>query len=234
VVNFDFQIIRSRRLTGSTTIRVSPETGVIVRAPFWLPEGTIRRFIEDRSGWIEKQLRRFNSAVIPEKQYLEGETHLYFGTEYPLLFSFAETPVRTTIDLLENNLQVTLYRGHSGEKQQTEIKDALLRWYLETGVGAITKKVNFYAGELGVEYSRIELKKVSSIWGSCSASNNLSFNRKLIMAPHAIVDYVVIHEVCHMVHRNHSSRFWALVSRFDRNFREHRRWLRDNHHLLSI
>ncbi|PIP85683.1 hypothetical protein COW83_03000, partial [Candidatus Collierbacteria bacterium CG22_combo_CG10-13_8_21_14_all_43_12] len=75
---------------------------------------------------------------------------------------------------------------------------------------------------------------VSSIWGSCSPSNRLCFNRKLIMAPHEVVDYVVIHEVCHLVHRNHSSRFWGLVAKLDPKYKEHRRWLYRNHSLLSI
>jgi predicted metal-dependent hydrolase len=234
VIKFAFKIERTRKFAGSTTIKVSAEKGVVVRAPFWVPEGIIKRFIEDRSDWIEKHLKRFNSVSTPEKKYVEGETHLYFGEEHPLVFFLAATPVRTTVGLSEKTLQITVYQGHVEDKRQSEVKNALLRWYLETGVGIITEKVNFYSQQLGVEYSRIDLKKVSSIWGSCSASNKLSFNRKLIMAPHRIVDYVVIHEVCHMVHRDHSSRFWALVSRFDHNYKEHRRWLKNNHHLLSI
>lgn len=234
MINFDFQIIRSRRLTSSTTIKISPNKGVVVNAPFWMPEGTIRRFVEDRSEWVEKHLKRLAPLKLPDKEYIEGETHLFFGEEYPLVFTEVDLPLRTTISLKDHSLQINIFKGHIGVKRRHEIQEALLRWYLETGIGIITEKVNFYSEKIGVEYSRIDLKKVSSIWGSCSATNNLSFNRKLIMAPHAIVDYVVIHEVCHMVHRNHSSRFWALVSRFDPEFREHREWLRKNHQLLSI
>ena len=107
-------------------------------------------------------------------------------------------------------------------------------WYLKKGIETITEKVNLYSQKIGVSYSRISLKSVTSIWGSCSPTNRLSFNRKLVMAPHAVVDYVVIHEVAHMVHRNHGQAFWNLVSQHDHEYQSHRRWLKQNHHLLTI
>lgn len=207
---------------------------MVVRAPFWVPEFSIRNFVNDRSDWIVNQLNRIKSRKVSDKKYESGEKHLFFGQEYPLELAHSELPTRTKVRLLENKIHVTVFAGHADIQKKKEIKEGILRWYLEEGIGVITEKVNFYSEKLNVSYTRIELKKVISIWGSCSASNNLSFNRKLVMAPHEIVDYVVIHETCHMIQRNHSSRFWALVAKLDPQYREHRRWLRDNHHLLSI
>lgn len=205
-----------------------------MRAPFWIPDFSIKKFVEERSSWIIAHINRLNSKKTSVRTYKEGELHLFFGREYPLAFLHHSLPIRTKAAIAENKLLVTIYEGHDEAKKQLETQDAIVRLYLEEGIGIITEKVNFYSAKLNVSYSRIELKKVSSIWGSCSASNNLSFNRKLVMAPHEIVDYVVIHETCHMIQRNHSSRFWALVARLDPNYRQHRRWLRDNHHLLTI
>ena len=204
-----------------------------MRAPFWLPSLAIQKFVEDKLDWITKHLKNAKPKV-PPKKYTEGEKHLYFGKEYPLKLSSATTPIRTSAELVGDSILIRLYQGHVGEKKHAEIKDGLLRWYLETGISVITEKVNFFSEKVGVGYSRIDIKKVSTIWGSCSPANRLSFNRKLIMAPHEVVDYVVIHEVCHLVHRNHSSRFWGLVAKFDPKYKEHRRWLYRNHLLLSI
>ncbi len=230
---FPYKIIRSKRLTSGTTISVHPERGVVIRAPFWMPSFAIQRFIDEKTAWIIQALAKSKPSR-PEKEYKEGEGHLYFGQEYPLRINLVDTPVRTSAELSEDSILITIYRGHGGEKKNLEIKEGLLRWYVETGIAVITEKVNLYSGKIGVDYSRIDIKKVSSIWGSCSPSNRLCFNRKLIMAPHDVVDYVVIHEVCHLVHRNHSSRFWGMVAKFDPKYREHRRWLFRNHLLLSI
>ncbi len=210
-----------------------PERGVTVRAPFWLPAFAIKKFVEEKSDWIMKHLS-VRSPRPEEKKYEHGEKHLFFGREYPLNIIESDTPGRTRVEINEEILTASVYKGYVGPKRITELKDGMLRWYLETGILVITEKVNYYSEQIGVDYSRIDIKKVSSIWGSCSPDNKLCFNRKLIMAPHEIVNYVVIHEVCHMVHRNHSSHFWGLVAKFDPRYKEHRRWLHRNHLLLSI
>ncbi|PIR43823.1 zinc-dependent protease, partial [candidate division WWE3 bacterium CG10_big_fil_rev_8_21_14_0_10_32_10] len=87
---------------------------------------------------------------------------------------------------------------------------------------------------LNLKYKKIYIKNVKTIWGSCSSRKNLNFNYKLVMAPHNIIDYVVIHEVCHLVHQNHSKSFWSLVKSIDPNFKEHKKWLHENGHNLTL
>jgi hypothetical protein len=234
VPQFEYQLLRTSKISSGLRLSIHPEKGVIVRAPFWVPETLVRKFVEAKSAWVEKHLKKLQARTAPAKQYLAGEKHLYFGQEYLLTITEASAPQRTTAQISADQLQVTLFDGHTGAQRINEIQDAILRLYLETGIAVITEKVNHFTTQLGVEYSRIDIKKVSSIWGSCSPSNRLCFNRKLIMAPPEVVEYVVIHEVCHLVQRNHSSRFWALVARFDPEFREHRRWLHRHHLLLSL
>lgn len=216
------------------SLSIHPERGVIVKAPFWVPEIAIRKFVEERTAWVLQHLSKINQPSVSNKQYLDGEKHLYFGQEYSLAIMCVDLPIRTSAKVLGESLHISMYKGHTGEKRTEEIREAILRLYLETGIGVITQRVNFFSNQLGVDYSRIDIKKVSSIWGSCSPTNRLCFNRKLIMAPQEVVDYVIIHEVCHMVQRNHSSRFWGLVAKFDPRYKEHRRWLHRNHLLLSI
>lgn len=233
MANFDYQIIRKRGFASNASISISSEKGVVVRAPFWMPKIMIESFIAEKSDWIQKHLERINTKKVI-KTYTDGEKHLYFGKEYTLSVVASPTPGRSKVRLEEENLIVEIYQQTPPSKHSEKIKEALLYWYLETGIETITEKVNFYSKEIGVSYQEIKLKKVSSIWGSCSPSNSLSFNRKLIMAPHEVVDYVIIHEVSHMVHRNHGRGFWKLVESFDPSYKKHRQWLKLNHHLLSI
>jgi predicted metal-dependent hydrolase len=84
------------------------------------------------------------------------------------------------------------------------------------------------AAALGVEYKRITLRDQVSRWGSCSSNRTLSFNWRLVLAPHDVLDYVVVHEICHLVELNHGPRFWKLVERRRPTFRDSKRWLDDH------
>lgn len=229
----DYEIIRSKKL--SSRVSLSIKNGkVVVRAPFWVPKFTIDSFVLSRSTWITHTLKKSASKNEVVLSYVEGEKHLYFGEEYSLKIVLESAMVRTSVAVDNDSLVVSISAHHSPLNQKKEIKEALLRFYLEKLVDYLTATTNKYCQLLGVDYSKIEVKKVSSIWGSCSGKNVLSFNRKLAMAPKTIVDYVIIHEVCHLRERNHSSRFWGLVFKFDRNYKQNRKWLRDNHMLLTI
>ena len=227
----EYSIVRSKRRITGISISVNAK-GVVVRAPFWVPVWVIKNFVAEKKDWIESQQKKIPSTKKPEIQYRDGEGIYYLGEKLPLKIIETDISLRTQISLEEQFLSVTVSSHHTGVQRTEEIKKSLSRWYVEMGVGLITEKVNRTSQTLGVSYARITLKNVSSIWGSCSGKNNLNFNRHLIMAPHPIIDYVVIHEVCHLVHRDHSSRFWALVRRLDPDYKTHRRWLRENRDLL--
>ncbi len=227
-----YKIIKTKKLTGSVSIRIK-EGEVIVRAPFWYPKIAIENFLEQKKDWILKALQK-TKLEVDEKDYQENEKHLYLGKAYPLKIITDNNLIRTRVEKIDESLVVFISSMFTEAKKKQEIKDALLRFYLENAIHYITDKVNYYTQSLGVEYSKIEIKKVSSIWGSCSGKNVLSFNRKLIMSPEEIIGYVIIHEVCHLRERNHSSRFWGLVFKYDRQYKDHRRWLHNNSSLLTI
>lgn len=92
----------------------------------------------------------------------------------------------------------------------------------------IPARVEHFAARIGVTYGRITLRCQKTRWGSCSAAGNLNFNVLLMLAPPEVLDYVVIHELCHRLEMNHSARFWDLVSRYDPDQRLHRAWLKEH------
>lgn len=232
MTEIDYTIVRTNKLFPRVSIKISSEKGVVIRAPFWMTKGMIDSLVKEKKSWIEKNLKGIKQKIT--KKYENGEPHLFFGKEYFLKINQTSTLCRCKISIVESYFQVEIHESISKDKLPEKIKEAMLYWYLEKGIETITDKVNLYSQKIGVNYKKIDLKKVTSIWGSCSPSNCLSFNRKLVMAPHEVVDYVVIHEVAHMVHRNHGREFWELVAKFDPQYKQHRNWLRLNHHLLAI
>ena len=95
-------------------------------------------------------------------------------------------------------------------------------------------RVNYYHRITGGNYTSITVRDQRSRWGSCSSRGPLSFNYRLIFAPPAVLDYVVVHELCHLTHMNHSKDFWNMVSSVMPEYKEYRKWLRDHGHELTV
>lgn len=96
----------------------------------------------------------------------------------------------------------------------------------------IPKKVEKFAAVLGVDYGRITIRHQRTRWGSCSSKGNLNFNCMLMRCPDEVIDYVVIHELCHRIEMNHSKNFWALVESVMPDYRVQRRWLKEHAYRL--
>ena len=102
-----------------------------------------------------------------------------------------------------------------------------IRALADQAMAVIPDKVRFYAEKIGVDYGRITIRNQKTRWGSCSAKGNLNFNWRILMAPEAVCDYVIIHELCHLVHMDHSERFWKLVESVCPDYRRCRAWLKE-------
>ena len=113
-------------------------------------------------------------------------------------------------------------------------RDLFVKWYKENALSEIKKSVEQYAFLRNLRYKKVRLSSGRCRLGSCSAKGNLNFNWRLIMAPQDIINYVVVHELMHLVEKNHSKRFWHKVSELFPNFKQARKWLRDNAYLLDI
>lgn len=96
----------------------------------------------------------------------------------------------------------------------------------------LEERLAYWSPRLGVGYGRVSVRDQRTLWGSCSPQGDLSFNWRLVFAPEAVLDYVVIHELAHRREMNHSKRFWAIVAAFSPGYREHRKWLHENYRAL--
>ena len=103
-----------------------------------------------------------------------------------------------------------------------------LQMLADEALRVIPERVRFYAPVVGVTYGRITIRNQRTRWGSCSAKGNLNFNCLLMKAPPEVLDYVVVHELCHRLEMNHSPRFWAQVERVLPDYKVSRKWLREH------
>lgn len=195
----------SRKTLG---IRVEPDGSVYLKAPEDVTLQDIRQKVQRKAPWILRQRRYFESFGIPttERQYISGESHLYLGRQYMLR-------------IRESNFNVVHYQNNILEiecRNKKEAKKVLQQWYLERA------KVKFakYASSIvehftvyGVNPKSISVRKMEKRWGYCTKDGNIYLNPRLVCAPRGCIEYVIIHEMCHLVHRNHTKDFYALLSK---------------------
>jgi len=145
---------------------------------------------------------------------------------------------RTALTRL-NLLLVTLFvlgidKNLSSASADRFVKEQLFQWYWLHAEKRLKEKTKRYSNLLGVEPASVSVKEFKSRWGSCSVNGDISFNWKIIIAPHHIVDYVVAHELCHMLEHNHSSSFWKHVNGVVPDYEDCRMWLKLNGARLVI
>ncbi len=222
------KLVRSARKT--LAIEVSKNGEVVVRAPERMPERRIKRFVRGHTDWIERsRAEMIAKSRLAQKRYEPGERFLYLGDQYRL--SICRTGersfVRTDTIMLEDNRFVL------SDKIENP-RDCFKTWYRSQAQQIIPTRIQEIASQHGYEYAKVRISSAKRIWGSCSGKNNISISWRVIMAPIECVDYVILHELVHTVHKHHGKWFWARVGRAMPDYKMRRKWLRDNEHLMRI
>lgn len=226
---FIVEIIRTSRIK-SADIRVE-EGAVSVVVPRELTEERIGQVLKDKKKWIRNKILLHREAQpVNARKYISGESFSYMGRNYRLKVIHGEfAPVK----LIEGRFQVTVPVG-VGKEQPHMVRNALERWFKHHAQIKLQRKVLRYSSIIGVEPLLVGVKTFKSRWGSCSAKGKLDFNWKIIIAPNRMIDYVVVHELCHLKHHDHSERFWREVGRVIPEYAECREWLKDNAGVLEV
>jgi predicted metal-dependent hydrolase len=215
----DFQIIYSKRRTVS--LMVNREGQVVVRAPKHAPLRFIENLIEQRRNWIQKALE--HQSKNKPKQFVEGELFLYLGKEYPL---HVVDGYRSRV-VFEDAFYIS-------QVKLPQAKKLFQDWYKQQAKEILLERVKYYSDLLDVQFKKITIRDTSSRWGSCSSSGSINFSYRLVMAPLEILDYVVIHELAHTKHHNHSKEFWGMVGEYCPDYYQKRKWLHGNGNSLKV
>ena len=226
-VDFPLEIVRTRRKK-TASIQIVGEM-VKVMVPNSLSERRVQDLIHKRTTWIKKKLKLQSEKVLPKpKEYVNGENFIYLGQNYRLKIVPDSIESSAGVKIKNGYLQVPVQRDLFGNEIEGCVRDALERWYIDRAFERLLEKTKRYSLQLGVQPQAIEVKDYKSRWGSCSISGEISYNWRIIIAPHRIVDYIVVHELCHLLEHNHSSRYWYHVENAFPLFRECRDWLKAN------
>ncbi len=222
---FSYEVSTSTRRK-TLSIVVHSDNRVIVHAPAGCPRVRIALFVEQKSEWIKKVLQ-VNSERCPrfrERVFETGERLPFLGREYTL---HVEEAKAAAVGLEEGLIRVRL-GPRDLRAGPSRIKELLLEWYVSRAMAKIGEKIALYAPRINVSPGRVTIKSLKSRWGSCSTTGRISLAWNIVMAPEAVLDYLVVHELCHLVHHDHSTRYWSLVGSILPDHRERRKWLREN------
>lgn len=228
--SFPVEVIKTKRKR-SASIEIDHGT-VKVLVPSSLSDARIQSLISDRRGLIEKKLHHQQQITKPKlKEYVNGESFAYLGKNYRLKRLLGQSG---DAKLKHGYIQIPIPENALDGDIEASVRSSLEAWYRDHATSKLKEKTLRYASILGLKPNSVSIKDYKARWGSCSPSGDISYNWRIIMAPHHIVDYVVVHELCHLLEHNHSARYWRLVGNVIRDYKECREWLKVNGFKLSI
>lgn len=219
----EYQIKYSNRKT--LNISVERDRSIVVRAPHYLTADKIDRIVQSKRQWIKEKLNHSQKypLVTDNKEFVSGETLMYLGKNYQLLvvgeeFEGIEFDQRFKISKLN----------------QPKANELFKKWYLKQALIKIEPLATKYAKSLGVKYNQFKTSEMKYRWGSCTPANNIIFNWRIIKAPIFVLEYLVAHELVHLIENNHTPRFWNILSIQVPNYEKAKNWLMKNGQLLEV
>ncbi|MGQ0555032.1 MAG: M48 family metallopeptidase [Nitrospiraceae bacterium] len=223
ISDISYEIIRSRRATAD--IVVERDGRVVVRVPDTVPNERIEDLVAAKRFWIYKTLAEWRdlNATRVLREYRNGEGFLYLGRSYRLtLAGHQDEP------LMLKGGRFCLRRDLVDHGEVKAAKRAFRDYFIARGRERILERVRYYAPKVGTRPGDIDVRELGHRWASCSSSGKLAFHWKCMMAPPSIIDYIVVHELCHLRHLNHTDSFWNEVDKVLPNYRERKEWLKKN------
>ena len=222
-LGFAFQILRSARRR-SVSIQVH-RGQVSIRAPLGVSEAWLVDLLHQKQAWVRRKLaeQQLHLAVPDEsREYRTGsELAVMDETLRLVLGQGAQAAVARVGDELH-----LILSNRARQPQQVQIRALLSRWYQQQALALLSAKTRALCARMGLICSQVSVKATRSKWGHCTSAGAIQYNWQILLAPEAVVDYLVAHEVCHLRHHNHSPAYWALVASVCPDYQALRRWLK--------
>jgi predicted metal-dependent hydrolase len=224
-----YDVIRSRRTTAD--IIIERDGRLLVRAPEWVDDAQVEAIVESRLHWIYQGLAEWRdlNATRVLREYKSGEGFLYLGRAYRLLLVQEQDE-----PLMLKGGRFRLRRDLVEGGDIAVAKAAFRDYYIARTLQRVTKQVEYFSGKVGTRPTDIAVRDTGNQWATWSASGRLAFHWKCMMAPATVIDYIVVHELCHFHHADHTEAFWNEVDKVMPRFRERKEWLRRNGASLEV
>ena len=214
------EIIRSNRKTLSVCIDCFGK--LTVRAPRRCTDERIFAFLQEKEGWILRQKSKTQGAGIDlPKENLNGYCFLLLGEKHRITLT-SEKYIRFEAEKREIFVP------------EKNAKDRLVKWLKENAKRIFGEWTSRRAREMSASFQSVEISPARSKWGSCAFDNAIRYSFRLLYAPKDVIDYVIVHELAHTKHKNHSPAFWQEVAKWKPDYKEKRKWLKDHAALMHI
>jgi len=220
----NYKIVRSAKRK-TLTITVERDRSVVVHVPQKTPEDEVHRIMDEKRQWILEKLRhpqKYEEPVPPGKEVVNGESALYLGREYRI----EVTDTRSGDVELSRHFLVPPAR-------QAKRHKVLRDWYISQAQDKILPRAKQHAAELGVNFKSVKIVDNRYRWGSCTVGDSVNLNWRLIKAPMFVIDYVIVHELAHLIEANHTAEFWSIVRAKTATMEKAKSWLKEHGQLLE-
>ena len=227
--------IRHSKRAKRVIVKFSLENGLEVVYPGAMSTPSPESVLIANSDWIKATMKRARDASAKRfrRCYEDGELFLVRGKPYRLERCLSNEGSRATAQFSGNSLEVSIPAGTSHTDRE-QLRDAVLHFYRQLARDYLPVRVAELAAEHGFAYNQLRIKHQKTRWGSCSAKGNINLNLRLMMTPDEAIDYVIIHELCHLRELNHSRQFWMMVECCCPEYRKWKAWLRQNRAYLIL
>ncbi|MGB4659415.1 MAG: SprT family zinc-dependent metalloprotease [Mobilitalea sp.] len=217
-ISFDIKYKKRKTIA----ISINPYGKIELEVPRETTQEVITKAVEQKWDWIMKRTKEMKERLEgPQtKAYDMGEVFLYLGKSYPILI-FEDSEIgKDYVELTEDQLHI-----YVKSKEEERIKQALKRFYYQKCKTLVNQCIKLHQSKFKTKPRSVSISESQSTWGTCDSKYQMTFNWKLAMAPLEVIDYVVVHEMCHMVHLNHDRSFWRLVGSFLPDYEHKQNWL---------
>jgi predicted metal-dependent hydrolase len=206
-IAYDIRRSSRRKTVG---VMVAPPGQVLLTAPRDTPVERLDAVVHSKAQWIASRLRRVRPAEPKpsRREFVSGETFLYLGRQYRL--AVQRGGVGAEVRLEHGRLRVSVPGAVSGDARAKVVREALEGWYREHARARLSERATWWAQRVGLPEPRVLVREQERRWGSCSPGV-VRFNWRIIQAPMRLVDYVVAHELVHLIHDDHGKEFWAAL-----------------------
>ena len=225
--DFEYRIIKKKRKSLGLYIK---DGFVEARAPYWLRDQEIIAFLDSKQDWVREQLAAQAMRQAEAPSFEHASQCLFFG-EYRMIEHHIGKP-----QVLEQGNRLHVFHYAAKENKASKHADYMAKWLRKEAEQYLRQRT--YELEIEVQppkaVSEVQFRKTKSKWGHCTAKGEIQLNWLLIMSPPEVMDYVIIHELCHLTHMNHSAAYWQLVEHFCPDYKDHRAWLADHGHKISF
>lgn len=203
-------------------LQVRPNGTIRLSCGRRVPKKELLRFLNDTRGFIQKALDEYAhlKSQFPMKRFEAGEAFLFLGR--PRQLNLVPAP-KTRVLLLGEKI---ILQNPPDDVRERQV--AMIEFYKRCGRAYLANRIEYWSRKMGLVPAKVSYRSQKTRWGSCSSRGQISLNWRLVLAPYEVCDYVVIHELAHLRHPNHSSRFWTLVASYCPDYAKWKQWLYSN------